>query len=124
MGAVVFDFVLKPHRPPALPKTASLTPTSPKRTDTPSLPKWLENLRTAQAVAKAEHKESLLEFARPIAGSDPETAATPSTTLVESELFLNSDGAAFVLLRLTVSPQMPDRTVAWVSRLLTRMAVT
>jgi hypothetical protein len=124
MGAVAFDFVLKPHRPPAPPKTASLTPTSPKRTDPPALPKWLENLRTAKAVAKAEHKDILLEFARPVAGNNPETAATPSTTLVDSELFLDREGAAFVLLRLTVSPQMPDRRVAWVSRLLTRMAVT
>jgi hypothetical protein len=124
MGAVVFDFVLKPHRPPALPKTASLTPTSPKRTDSPALPKWLDDLRAAKAVAKAEHKDILLEFARPVAGSDPETAAAPSATLVDSELFLNREGTAFVLLRLTVSTRMPDRTVAWVSRVLTRMAVT
>jgi hypothetical protein len=124
MGAVAFDFVLKPHRPPAPPKTASLTPTSPRRTHPLSLPKWLDDLRTAKAAAKAEHKDILLEFARPVAGSDPETAATPSTTLVDSELFLNREGAGFVLLRLTVSPQMPDRTVKRVSRLLTRMAVT
>ncbi len=68
MGAVAFDFVLKPHRPPAPPKTASLTPTSPKRADPPSLPKWLDDLRAAKAVAKAEHKDILLEFARPVAG--------------------------------------------------------
>ncbi len=124
MGAVAFDFVLKPHRPPAPPKTASLTPTSPKRTDPPSLPKWLDDLRAAKAVAKVEHKDILLEFARPVAGSDTETVAAPSTTLLDSELFLNRERAAFVLLRLTVSPQMPERTVKRVSRLLTRMAVT
>jgi hypothetical protein len=124
MGAVAFDFVLKPHRPPAPPKTASLTPTSPKRADPPPLPKWLDDLRAAKAVAKAEHKDILLEFARPVAESAPVIAATHSKTLLDSDLFLNRAGAAFVLLRLTVSPEMPDRTVARVTHLLARMAVT
>lgn len=120
---MAFDSLLKPQRPPTPPKTAALTPASSKRPDNPSLPKWLDDVRTAKAVAKAQHKDILLEITRPVTSGDPKTAP-PAKTLLDSELFLDHAGATFVLLRLTASPQMPDRTIARVSGLVARTPVT
>jgi hypothetical protein len=112
-GAVTLDILLKP-RPPAAPSRPAAQSAAPPL-------KWLDDWQTAQAIAKAEGKDILLQLTLPVSsGSKGAATATGSATLLESTTFLRPISASFVLLRVSVSHDMPAdqiaRTRAWAMR--------
>jgi hypothetical protein len=113
-GAVAFDFSLRPRTPSAAHATHAATTS-----------KWLDDFGSAQAVAKAEGKDILLQFARPSGSSDATTgAADPSITTLESDVFVGPISAAFVLLRLTATADTPPDQLAQIGNWTVRLAVT
>ena len=73
----------------------------------------------AQALAKAQGKDLLIEFTRPL--SSPDAA---STTVLDSNAFLRPVGSACVLLRVSLSPHSPPEQLAQVSAWAMRLGVT
>ncbi len=130
-GAFTLNALIKPPKPTEPPAT-SATSTNTTATNAaatrallPPPPQWLGDLRAAQNLAKAQHKDLLIEFTQPLRsnGTRP-SKETPSTTVLDSEMFLRPIGSAFVLLRVSLSPNNPPEQLAQVSAWAMRLAVT
>jgi tetratricopeptide (TPR) repeat protein len=87
------------------------------------MPKWIDDLRLAKTIAKAEGKDILLEFVRPAAASKPAPGVDPRS-LLDSAVFLPRARATFVLMRLTVSPEAAPDQIARIGTWIGRLAVT
>jgi hypothetical protein len=117
LGAFALNALNKPRAP--------AESAAPSNAAVPPAPKWLVDLRAAQALAKAQHKDLLIEFTRPLSsnGAQPSND-TASTKVLDSNAFLRPVGSAFVLLRLSFSPDTPPNQLARVSAWAMRLGVT
>jgi hypothetical protein len=88
------------------------------------MPKWIDDLRLAKTIARAEGQDILLEFVRPTAANSKTAVGVDPRSLLDSSVFLHRTRAAFVLLRFTVSPKAAPEQIARVSTWIGRLAVT
>ena len=115
-GAFALNALNKPPKPAEAAATNAAAPPPPQ---------WLGDLRAAQTLAKAEHKDLLIEFTQPLRSNGAQPSKdTPSTTVLDSDTFLRPIGSAFVLLRVSLSPNSPPEQLAQVSAWAMRLAVT
>jgi tetratricopeptide (TPR) repeat protein len=117
LGAFALNALSKPRAPAesAAPSSSAAPPAS----------KWLVDLRAGQALAKAEHKDLLIEFTRPLSLNRAlSSKKTASTTVLDSNAFLRPVGSAFVLLRMNLTPDAPPEQLARVLAWATRLGVT
>jgi hypothetical protein len=118
-GGFTLNALSKP-RPPDLPVAASpAVPTSAWPVT------WLHDMPTAQALAKAEGKDILLEFDGPESSrGTPPMPGSSSPRILDSRFFLRPIETAFVPLRVSLSSDAPPEQLARISAWATRLAVT